>query len=220
MEGIISNIITDKQDIKNQLGNFNSVIPVVRNYSENLGVNHLAKQVFQQPINSTFIIGNPSNSSVATTKLHNDMGQPDLVYVVVPNDRFITYYDSSLFILPSSTGTQINSTYEFTAGDELNLDCIYKTKDYIIKIQIESLTTHEIFNVTQMKFGSIKFNGTFGGRNLIVNVSNDLGTTWNELTNVYSEFVFPTTSNLGVMVKFKPTEDMVFDVPMKIKING
>jgi len=199
---IINNIITDKQDIKNQLGNFNSTLPILRNFNNNI---KLFRKVTTQKfigVGTSFVLNSSTNGILGTSKL-GDRRQ-DVAYFVFPfNDIFYEDFIDSQFIDISSTGTldTINQKYILNSGNVLLSMIVFKKNEPINKLKLSD------FNYT----GSIP----------LVEVSVDNGINWLSITkgqvldtsqngNISNILLYKITANSGACE--------ILD-PFKIQIN-
>ena len=221
MTDIINNIVLDKQDIKNQLGDLPQSFPVLKTFNESIRPKQIATTIKKRTIGSSFIIGHVTQAQRDVTLLDVTFGEFETVYVIPNNDIFEEYFDQELYIdVPETTGTidTVEEKFTFDSGETLQSQLVYKTDKNVTAVQFTSIETG-IFFVEHFKLGISKLGvDAFGGGNIGTKVSNDGGVTWVEMQNPFNKIVFDIPSTGGVMFKFLASEPFVFNVPLKLQI--
>ena len=218
MVDIINNIVTDKQEIKNQLGSAPTVAKAVTPQRV------VTKQVIRGYDNTdnVFILNSASRGVLGQNRL-GDNASTDTLYSVLPNNNiYREFFSHDTFIDTSnSTGTldPVNETYTFTAGQTLQSEVVAKLREPIQTVRFD---LHEdiVDAGGGMILGSLELGTTtFTANTASLQVSNDSGVTWYD-ANVNEVFTFTTTS-VNDELKYRVTANNGFqaDKPITIFIN-
>jgi len=243
MVDVISNIVTDKQDIKNQLGTIPNVLPVVKRFSNSINPKKIVtKQItrsiagamiwgsaifgvwgtskYGNTLGSSFIL-NSQNFGVLGTNSIGANGSEEALYSVIPNNNvFIEYFGQSDYInTTNSTGTidTINETYTITGTQILESEIIAKPRGPISGVKI--LSHDDLIDTgLGMVLGTLSLGvTTFADDNVSIEFSNDGGATWT-LGNENEILTFATTTTDDEL-KYRIIGNAIISNPIFIQIN-
>ncbi len=169
----ISNLSTDKTDVKNQLGSLPQVTPALRRFTSQVGVRHLATKLSSRTAEDSFVIG---KSIIGTDEL-GDRSLEGAVYVLLPDNQFEEYWTLDEFIdTDTSTATWTSGQVELADGGEFvqsaivshNPGITFLTVTIVEGLQDDALDLY---------------------------LSNDDGATWNLAETGTSLLTFPSAGN-------------------------
>jgi hypothetical protein len=201
MTDIISNIITDKQDIKNQLGTIPDALPLVKRFNRTASIRRLFSKQFFTELGTSFALGSATNGILGTTTLGDrrvDIDSRVFPYKNIVEEDFVddTFIDNVL-----STGTINIPSEEYTVdGAEL----------------LQSKTVCKIgLPISNVKVTSLNYTGDAP----VIEVSNDNGITFftTTLGTLYNFSASNETDSLQYRVT--TTGNTVLSAPIKIQVN-
>lgn len=220
---IISNIVEDKQYIKNQLGGSASTIPALKKFSSSFKPYNVAIIIEKKDISSAFIWGSSKYGIWGVSKWSDDNTlQKTLVAVIPYNNLFVEYFRFNNFIDTAQTTASIDyntNTLTATAGDVFVSNVIAKYNSPITKVKILEHPNF-ISSGGEMVLGSLQLGiTTFSDDNVLLYVSNDAGTTWYSIKE-NEDFYFPTSSNNDELkYKIEFYDNITISSPIYIQIN-
>lgn len=244
MADIIGNIISDKQEIKNQIGTVPDVISSLKRFSKNIRVEHLVTKIIDTNISGAMIWGSDTfgewgesnwgndvdksfvlNSSTQGILGSNILGDATLqpkIYAVLPKDnQYRDYFDNDEYINTSkSTGTLSTSagTYTLSDGEVLETEVICKLRSSISNCTI--VNSDELVSPNGLPLPFTLGVDVFEEDTVRLYVSNDSGLTFHEV-EANERFVFPSSSNddeLKVRIVSRKN-DIVVQGPLVVNIN-
>lgn len=218
---VIDNIISDKQGIKDQIGDLPQVIPVLKTFNQKIIPKHLVTKLQTREIQSSFIIGHPTQAQRDVTPLALDYGPFETVYVLPQNDVFQEFFVQDDYINTSNTTATLDTVNEavvFTTSTVFETDIIYKSDKDIVGFKAKSLQ-EGIFYDSPFRVGVSRIGvDPIGGGNVEMYASNDGGVTWNIVNNAYSRYEFDSLSKQGLKIRFVAQTDFEFTTPLKIEV--
>lgn len=219
MSDIITNIIQDKQDIKNQLGSLPSVVSSLKRFNHVVNPTAVTTKIYKNLIGSSFIIGHPTLAQRDFTLLDVSYGPDELIYVIPKDDIHVEYFGQNDYIASVSTGVinTVSEQYTLDVSQILETEVVYKTNKNIIGVELLDMQ-EGIFFTEPFKFGINKFGDKFGGGNIMTKISNDVGITWETYENIYEPHYFININTDGVKIKFTAGQNFIFTQPIKIKV--
>jgi len=221
MEDTINNILRDKQDIKNQLGDFQNVLPVIKRFSTTIDIKQYIHVIEENQLNDSMIWGHSSNGVWGQSKW-GDRRTSNGEFTVLPrNNTFIEYFAFDRFIdMTNSTGTldTANEKYTLDSGEELVSNIVTKLRRPIYNVTfIEHPDLRD--TGTGMVLGELQLGTTtFGDDNVQLYMSNDSGTNWYAVDEG-EKFTFPTSSDNDEL-KYKIKGEVEITHPIYIKVNS
>jgi hypothetical protein len=245
MADVISNIVEDKQEIKNQLGSVPDIMKIPKRFDSRIALKEVATKYTVRNISGAMIWGSPTYGTWGTAEWGDTAGSAfilnsasfgvlgsnslgsggssDALYAVIPNNNtFVEYFGQDDFIdTVNSTGTINTSTevYSMTAGDVLQSEVIAKLRSPITSVSFPR--TADIVDLGTGMILPFELGGdTFGGDNASVEVSNDGGATWESVADINSTHTFTSSSNDDELkYRITCTADFSTDGPFAVKVN-
>lgn len=220
------NVVQDKVDIKNQLGDYSDIQKVPKSFNENLNIIHSISKIENYPIQSSFIIGHLTLAQRDVTLLNVEYGEPELVYVIPKDNLFIEYFSNEVFINENSSGiiNNTNETYTLNSGSLLISNIVYKTdiipKGVGIKEEFADISSTGSFRLDNSGLAptptSEGYDGLWGGT--LFMVSGDNGISWREFYQSSGIKYFDNATVEGVRYKLLAFDDLVITNPIKLQI--
>lgn len=162
MADIITGIVEDKQEIKNQLGEYGDVIPAVKKFNENLSYRNIVTRMMVKNMAGSMIWGNPdlaiwgvskwgaalSPTFILNSALYGQLGNALLgdngsnvyEFAVIPEGGvYREYFGQSDYIdVDNSTGTldAQNEQYIMEAGDVLKSTVVTKLRSPLYSVTL------------------------------------------------------------------------------------
>lgn len=215
---ILQNVIRDKQDIRNQLGTTPQTFGIPINFNRDIQVEKLVTIVQQKFIGESMIWGSaqfgtwgvaewgspplplvfdsPTQGFLDEQYIFDEVIIPENYAVLPKNNTFRDYLVDDLFISEFSTGSRIDGAYNLEPGQTLISNTICKLRSRITSAEI------------------ITLNGT---GDFIIEMSNDNGSNWSQVTKKIN---FNTSANTDEL-KYRITATTSSQIigPVVIKIN-
>jgi len=217
---IISNIINDKQDIKNQLGTVPTVIPSVKRF-----INAFQPKRHSTILNKatvgfgSFILNNSSYGVLGTDKLGRG-GHTDETWAVIPNNNIFDehFFDEGYINTTNSTGTLGVDSYILNTEEVLESTIIAKLRQPITSVYLYDNSSF-IDGGGGMTLPFTLGESTFSDNSIRLYFSNDSGSNWVE-ANENETLTFPTSSiNDELKYKIIANTEVTISNPIKIKVN-
>lgn len=203
MGDIINNIVTDKQDIKNQIGTLPDSLPVVKRFNNTLRLRRLfAKQFFLDPVDS-FVLGSATNGVLGTNMLGDR--RVEVSSRVFPHNNVVEedFVDDTFIDTDVSTGSinTSNETFSLSSGQILQSKVVCKIGTPINNIKFSSLI------------------GGVVGTDFDLYVSVDSGATFRQID--YDKVVNFTNGgeNDALVYKIIAINTVTLESPLKIQVN-
>ena len=221
------NVVSDKQDIKNQLGDSPDTLPIPKFFNEEIRPRHLIAKQESLPILSSFIIGHPTLAQRDVTLLQVQYGPSTLVSVVPEKDIFKEYWSQDMFISDTSTGSldTNNGTYTLPVNALLESETIYLT-------DLESKSAELLSDIGLNPSGNFYLDssglgetptdpnadGLFGGTGMLM-ISND-GINWSKFILGSGKKTFNEPLQGEVKYRIQAFEGLTINKPLQIKIHN
>lgn len=245
MTDIITNIIDDKQDIKNQLGSLPNTLKVPFRFTEDVEPAYLAAKYERVDLSGSMIWGASSaiwgtiewggvsgSSMILGSNFFgylnlNVLGAGSLAtstYAVIPaNNIFVEYFNQDMFIdTTASTGT-LNTTagtYTLAPGQILQSTVIAKLRTPITRVTgVPNASLRDLGGGASVILPFSLGVDTFIADNAEIYVSNDSGVTWHAV-NEGNTFTFPSsTVNDELKYKIVANTAVTISDPLIILVN-
>lgn len=223
MPNVINNIIGDKQNIKTQLGTIPDVNQVLKSFESSISVKEIVTKIVKityDGSNDVFILNSPTYGILGQNRLGDSASSDELHAVLPRNNIFIEYFGQDEYInTTNSTGTinTTDETYTLSGNEILESEVIAKTRSPITSVKILS---HEdlIDSGVGMGLGSLELGvTTFTDDNVLIEFSNDSGTTWFS-GNENEIYTFPSSS-VNDELKYRLSGDVIISSPIYIQVN-
>lgn len=224
-DDVLGNIVSDKQDVKNQLGSIPVITPVIRRFSSPLKIKHKYNLVRTRDINASFIIGHPTQAKRDFTLLDESYGQY-VTQLAVPYNNIYTEYFSIDTLINStiSTGTLDTGveTYTTGIGEILQSEIIHKTGELVSTVTFTDVPVISLGNTTfKLDTGKLDTDPLSNQGEGVFKISNDNGTTWFPITTFGTTTVFTNPSSDGVIYNFTAVSEYIWNSgDLTINING
>ena len=111
--------LKDNQKIRDQLGEQDSVLQVIKRWKEYVDLKRLSTKIVSNQIGTSFILGHPTNGILGTSNVRKLGRDPikdikTLHSVVNPFDRFEDYLRGTSFVGTATTATVDTDNYTIT----------------------------------------------------------------------------------------------------------
>lgn len=226
MTDVINNIVTDKQEIKDQLGNIPDIMKIPKRFESRIALKEVLTEYNIRTYDGSanvFILNSPQHGVLGTNKL-GDSASSDELYAIIPcNNIYYEYFGQLNYINTiTSTGTidTIIETYVLDLGETLESEIICKPRGPINKVHFFDNNSISDFG-EGMELPFVLGESTFNDNNVNISMSNDNGVTWHDVVEGV-DFVFNTTTNddeLLYRIKNVSSSEITIENPLVIKIN-
>lgn len=200
MADILTNIIQDKQDVKNQLGTVPDVISSLKTFNQQVFIRPIFTKQFVINPNDSFVLGSPTNAILGTTAL-GDRRTEDGVFIF-PAQNIVEedLYDTTFINETNTTATLgLDGTVTFADGDVLESDVVAK-----IRVSINSLKVTDL---------------NYSGGTLAIEYSTDGGISWSSINFNEKTMLTGGDSDDALKYRLTATGAVTLTGPVKIQVN-
>lgn len=221
MADIISNIISDKQEIKNQLGTVPEVISSIKNFEQQVFLRPTFVKQFVLVPNDSFILGSATNGVLGTNKLGDRRTEENSFVFPFRNIIEEDLLDTEYIDEDNTTATlNLDGTADFTAGDILESEIVCKIGSAINSIKFLEYQGIN-YDASEMRLDELQLGiSTFSDTNVVIEVSNNAGLNWFTLDDINNRVFFSQSSSTDEF-KYRITaiSNFTLTAPLKIKVN-
>lgn len=200
MADIITNIIQDKQDVKNQLGTVPDVISSLQSFNQQIFIRPLFTKQFVINPNDSFVLGSATNAILGTTALGDRRTEDNSFVFPAKNIVEEDLYDAQFIDEDNTTATLgLDGTVTFADGEVLVSDVVAKIRTSINSLKVTDLNT--------------------SGGSLAIEYSIDGGSNWSSITLGERLILTGGTSDDALVYRLTATGAVTLTGPIKIQVN-